>query len=141
MIRKLVIIGLGLSLSVTVHAAGDDIQKAINSMVISNVQATQEENLDAVLQTIHTQSPGYLATKQQLVPLFDNYDLKYEILSFKYIGRDNEYAVARVKQSTKKLSGPAFRNNVVDMIEVFRQEKGQWKFWNQVILEVTYTNQ
>lgn len=141
MIRKLVIIGLGLSLSVTVHAAGDDIQKAINSMVISNVQATQEENLDAVLQTIHTQSPGYLATKQQLVPLFDNYDLKYEILSFKYIGRDNEYAVARVKQSTKKLSGPAFRNNVVDMIEVFRQEKGQWKFWNQVILGVRYTNQ
>ena len=82
-----------------------------------------------------------LGTKQQLAPLFDNYDLKYEILSFTYIGRDNQYAVARVKQSTQKLSGPAFRHNILDMVQVFRQEKGQWKFWNQVILEVTYINQ
>jgi hypothetical protein len=75
-----------------------------------------------------------------LTPLFDNYDSKYKILSFKYIGRDNQCAVARVKQSTMKLSGPAFRNNVLDMVQVFRQEKGQWKFWNQVLLEVTYIN-
>lgn len=141
MIRNVVIISLVLLFSVTGDAAGNDIQNAINSVVIRNVQAVQAENLDAVMKTIHTQSPGYLTTKQQLAPLFDNYDLKYEILSFTYIGRDNQYAVARVKQSTQKLSGPAFRNNILDMVQVFRQEKGQWKFWNQVILEVTYINQ
>jgi hypothetical protein len=141
MIRNMVIISFVLLFSVTVHAAENDIQNAINSVVIRNVQAVQAENLDAVMKTIHTQSPGYLTTKQQLQPLFENYDLKYEILSFTYIGRDNQYAVARVKQSTQKLSGPAFRNNVLDMIQVFRQEKGQWKFWNQVLLEVTYINQ
>ena len=137
----MVVISFVLLFSVTVHAAENDIQNTINSVVITNVQAVQAENLDAVMKTIHTQSPGYLTTKQQLQPLFDNHDLKYQILSFTYIGRDNQYAVARVKQSTQKLSGPAFRNNVLDMIQVFRQEKGQWKFWNQAILEVTYVNQ
>ena len=141
MIRNMVIISLVLLFSVTVHAAEDDIQNAIKSVVIRNVQAVQAENLNAVMKTIHTQSPGYLTTKQQLAPLFDNYDLKYEILSFTYIGRDDQYAVARVKQSTREISGPAFRNNILDMVQVFRQEKGQWKFWNQAILEVTYVNQ
>ncbi|MCG6980304.1 MAG: hypothetical protein LJE88_02745 [Deltaproteobacteria bacterium] len=137
----MVVISFVLLFSVTVHAAENDIQNTINSVVITNVQAVQAENLDAVMKTIHTQSPGYLTTKQQLQPLFDNHDLKYQILSFTYIGRDNQYAVARVKQSTQKLSGPTFHNNVLDMIQVFRQEKGQWKFWNQAILEVTYVNQ
>ena len=93
-----------------------------------------------MLETLHTQSPGYLATKEQMGPLFSNYDLKYELVSFRYIGRDGEYAVARVKQSTKKASGLAFRDNVLDMVQVYKQEDGRWKFWNQVILEIEYVN-
>jgi len=91
-----------------------------------------------MMKTIHTQSPVYLATKQQTASVFANYDLRYELLSFKFIGIDGRYAVARIKQRTTKEAGPAFRDNEIDMIPVFRKENGQWKYWNQVILEINY---
>lgn len=119
-------------------ADGQDIAEELKSVVLENLQVTQAEDLNAMMQTIHTQSPVYLLTKQQTTPLFENYDIQYELLSFKYFGIDGVYAIARVKQQTTKKSGPAFQNNEIDMIQVFRKENRQWKFWNQMILEINY---
>lgn len=44
--------------------------------------------------------------------------------------------MARVKLATKKVTGPDFQDNELDLIQVFRKEDGEWKFWSQTILEV-----
>jgi len=118
--------------------AGEGISKSIRAVVAKNLWATQAEDLEAMMSTIHTQSPAYLQTKTQIQPLFDNFDLSYRLLSFRFIGYDKPYAIARVSQRTTKKSGPAFKNNVVDMIQIFRKENGRWKYWNQSILDVRY---
>jgi ketosteroid isomerase-like protein len=127
--------------SLGIAQAEENIPAAIKAAVTENLKATQGEDMDRMMKTIHTQSPGYMHTKQQMTPIFGNFDLSYRLLSFSYIGSDGEYAVARVKQATTKVSGPAFQNNELDLMQVFRKENGQWKFWAQTILGIKYTNE
>ena len=113
----------------------------LRNLIIQNLNACQDEKLDAEMSTMHSQSPAYLMTKQQTPLLFENYDLNYELTGFSFIGQDEDYAVARIKQKTTKIAGPAFQNNEIDTIAVFRKENGQWKFWNQVLLNKKYLNE
>ena len=118
--------------------AGGNIAKQIKKTVLDNLNALQNEDLTLMMGTIHTQSLSYLTTKQQIVPLMENYELRYELLSFDFIGMSGDYAIGRTKQRTVKVSGPAFRNNEIDMIQVFKKENDRWKFWSQAILYIRY---
>ena len=108
--------------------------------MIENFRATESEDLNAVLDTMHTQSPTYSSTKQLMVSLFETYDVQYDLLSFSYVGQDGKYAIVRIKQATRKVSGPAFQNNDLDSIHVLRKENGKWKLWTTAILELKYTS-
>lgn len=68
--------------------AEENVSSAIKSVVAENLSATQAEDGDRMMRTIHTQSPSYLQTELQIAPLFDNFDLSYKLLSFSYIGRE-----------------------------------------------------
>lgn len=126
-----------ITIASTLQAQNDDAAQ-IELLIRENLQATQDEDLERMLSTIHTQSPSYEQTKKMCAPLFEQYDLSYTLINFSYIGSDGEYAVARIKQITAKVNGPAFNNNQLDVMHVFRKENGQWKFWSQAMLEITY---
>jgi hypothetical protein len=111
------------------------LEAKLREVILENFAASQRKDIEAVKRTIHTQSPAYIASAQNLRQLFDYYDLKHELLSFHYIGLDGAYAIARGEQKTVKLKGPAFKDNVLDSIYIFREEKGQWKLWQQAVLE------
>jgi len=139
--RILVIVAIASILcAARIGNAQEKMPEVIKSVVLENLKATQAEDTNRTMITVHTQSPIYRQTKQMLAPIFDDFDLSYELLSFSYIGLNGEYAVARVKQTTKKVSGPIFQENEMDMVQVFRKENGKWKFWTQAILEIKYTN-
>lgn len=136
---KLVLMGmLAVCFAACVSGAAEDLATAVRQVVEENIKATQGEDLEAVLATIHTQAPGYRAAKRQNTIMFDDYDLAYELLSFKLIGSDGDCAVARVGQRTRKKAGGRFQDNDVDIIQIFRKEDGQWKFWTQAVIEVKY---
>lgn len=136
-----VVVTLVLSLCFASYSLDNqDIATDIEAVVIENFRANESEDLDAALPTIHSQAPTYTSTKQSSISLFETYDLKYDLLSFSFVGQDGKYAIARIKQSTTKVSGPAFRNNDLDAIHAFRKENGKWKFWTIAILEVKYTS-
>ncbi len=103
-----------------------------------NLEACGRENLQMAMRGIHSKSPVYEQSRQASTRIFQLYDLRYEMLSFGYIGTDGEYSVARVKQKTTKIKGPAFRDNIVDTMQIFRKEVNQWKVWQTTVLEVKY---
>lgn len=111
----------------------------LRAVLEKNLQAYTDEDLDAMIATVNTKSPMFGATVNSMKVLVAQYDLKYELESFKYFGRDAEYAVVRVKQKTTKVAGPAFNDNILDAMHIYRQDdKKQWKLWQTAILDVEY---
>lgn len=142
-VRKTIVIGAALIIICLFSAPGfaadkDVIGGQIKQVIIDNFNGFEKENMAQVLNTVHTASPVYMATKESASQIFSTYDLKYELVNFRYIGTDGEYAVARAMQKTTKVSGPAFRDNILDLIVIFKQEDGIWKFWTQAILDVKF---
>ncbi len=120
--------------------ANDKISNAIKVVMLNNLKYTQNEKTEKVMSTMHSQSPSYMVTKNALTSVFKPYDLKYDLLSYKYIAYDGDLVYIRIKQSTKKISGPAFNNNIIDSVLVFRKEDGKWKIWSQMIISINYIN-
>ena len=116
----------------------EDVAAEIKALVIENLRATQAEDIAAVLDTMHTESPAYSNTEKLLISLSETYDLKYQIQLFRYIERDDPYAIARFKFSTEKIAGPDFNDNILDTYHVFRKEEGKWKIWSMAILETNF---
>lgn len=123
------------------HAESPPTADAIKSLVERSNRALQEENLDASINTIHSQSPSLLGVKKDLPTIFENYDLNTELVSFSFIGQDEDYAVARIKTRYIKLSGPFWQNVETDSISVYRQENDEWKYWNNVKLNTRNLNE
>ncbi|MFH1459622.1 MAG: hypothetical protein ABIG64_04545 [Candidatus Omnitrophota bacterium] len=118
----------------------EDMDFILRKVTVDNISACEKEDTAKIMDTIHTQSPGYLQTKAFSDQLFPLFDLKYELLNFRYLITDGDFALARVTQKTTKVSGPAFQDNILDSIFVYKQENGKWKFWSQVMLTIKYIN-
>lgn len=133
---------MGLAQTTPARKASSDIEAQIKSTVLENLRSTQAEDVEAMMKTIHSDSPLYQQTKDQITKIFGKgLNLKYELLTFRYIATDGDYALARIRQRTTGAGGPNFRNNEIDMIGAFRKEGETWKFWNQAILEVKFLSQ
>jgi len=137
--KSIIVIAMAvLMMSQITYAEEQTTGKLIEDVLKENLNAGQQENLQAMLNTVHSQSPSYLMTKQQMSAVFENFDISYKLTYYKYIGQDNDYAVARARLSSKKISGSAFKDNEVDTIHIFKKENGEWKIWSAAILDVKY---
>src|SRR5208283_4048790 len=92
-------------------------EAALRKTVAENIRSTQAEDVEAMINTVHSQSPVFATTRQQASQVFGKgLNLKYEILSLKYLTTDGDYAFARLRQQTTKTPPDNFRNNEVDMV-------------------------
>lgn len=129
---------VGTCVCLVIGFSDEDVAEEIWEVVLENLRATQVEDMDAMLATIHSESPSYTQTEELATVLFENYDLNYEVLLFRYIEQDGEYAIVRLEYSSQKVAGGEFNDNNLDTIHVFRQENGDWKIWSMAILEIEY---
>jgi hypothetical protein len=136
-------IGYGISVIVlsvlagTASAADESgIAVTLRQVVENNLAAFNSESVPATMQSVHTKSPDYTGMKDALPNQFESLDARTELVSFHYIGHDDEFAVARVKLKTVDQSGEPFVSNILDTITVFHQEDGSWKYWSNHVLGV-----
>lgn len=119
-------------------ALADDapLAAALRQVVAGNFAAYDREDVAGTMSFIDSKSPDYDTTKAALAAQFGDLDAKAELVSFTYIGHDDEFAVARVKAKTVGKAGSGFSDNTVDSIVIFHQENGAWKLWGEEILGV-----
>ncbi|MEB8431829.1 hypothetical protein OO007_06285 [Cocleimonas sp. KMM 6892] len=125
----------------TEDTANTEITKLLEQAIHENVKQMKAENIEGTMATIHTKSNLYASSKSLISRLFDIYELDYEIIDIKFIAHQDELAYVRVKQLTKKVTGPAFKNNELDMVQIFKQEDGKWKIWSQANMSVVFLDQ
>ena len=132
--KKLIII---MSVLLSTNALADPASE-IKQAIENNLKHTQQEDIEKVIDSMHSKSPGYLATHRAIQQLFPTYDFKYQLLEYHFIALDGEYAYARVRQRTEKVYGPEFKNNDIEALQVFKKENGRWKIWTQSNLNIIY---
>lgn len=130
---------LAATFSLVAKADQAQVSAQVRQAVEENMAATQAEDMARMMNTIHSASPSYQATQQQVAPLFQQYDLTYELKGFEFVGMTGDFAVVKVRQVTRKVGGEAaFNNNELELLQAFRKEGGQWKFWSQSILTMRF---
>ena len=127
-----------LSLVFRAGAADDELGTKLRTVVEEQVRAYDAEDAGGVMATIHTQSPDYKSMRAALGEQFAKEDLTATLVDFRYMGHDDEFAVARVKT---RVAGPAesgFQDNVVDEVLLFHREGALWKLWSDDVLAVDF---
>ncbi|WP_105901984.1 hypothetical protein [Vibrio gangliei] len=110
----------------------------MHQVLKQNLHASQQEDVDAYMATMHTQSLVWTPTKHQIEMVFDNFDLTYQLDQFDFVAQDDEYAYAKIWMTKTKISGGQFKNNRVQALVVFKQENGAWKVWSQANMQIKY---
>lgn len=105
----------------------------IRDLVAENLAATQANDVERILATVHRDSLSQAA----LPPMVESvkaYKLRYEATTIEFITMEDEYALVRVVQRTTREAGPAFLDNELDGIWALRLDDGKWKYWSQMVL-------
>ena len=112
-----------------------ELAKQLRGMLVAQTEAKQKEDLGGTIENVDRR----LAVKYrtQFREVFRTYKLEYSLDEFKLLYHDDEVAVTRVKQTVKKVEGPDFKDNQRDALQIFRKRDGQWKIFEQVILDRT----
>ncbi|MES2625145.1 MAG: hypothetical protein V4628_07695 [Pseudomonadota bacterium] len=95
------------------------------------VECQNTQDLQGMLRLMHKESFAYPATQQVFMKLFAAFELRITLLHQAFIAIEGEYAYARIKIQTEKLTGPDFRNNITEFLLVFRLIGNTWKIWCQ----------
>lgn len=112
----------------------------LKAVIQTNIDGMNSENVQASLDAVHSQSPFYEQMQVMLEEVAKVYDLESTLEDYQYVGMDanKEKAVVLVKQKTAKIDGPEFRDNIVEMMTVFKKDGEYWKIWQSLTLDVEY---
>jgi hypothetical protein len=137
--RTIVVVAALLGLAVGAGAADKNpLATTLQGVVEDHVRAYNARDVQGAMRDVHSQSPEYDSTKAAMEEQFRDLPVTAQLVDFKYMGHDDEFAVARMKL---KIAGPPtsqFQNNVVDEVMLFHQQGGTWKLWSDDVLGVEF---
>ncbi len=110
----------------------------VMDMLVRNIEASNAEDVDAYMATIHPDSPAYAQTETTMRELVSMWDLAYTFGEIGLMSETEDEARISGVLTTRKLAGPAFADNRIDMIMVFRRHQGEWRIFGQEIVKITY---
>ena len=110
------------------------------AIIYENIRASNEENVNRYMATIHSKSPSYQSTEAMTKEAFSLFDLSYKISGLKIIKQNKNEVVVAFTLTTQKIRGPNFRDNRISGDMILRQEDGRWKIYNQVVHDIKYLN-
>ncbi len=110
------------------------------AVIIENIKASNAENVNFYMATIHSKSPLYQSTKNMTKEAFSRFDLSYKVSGLKVIKQTKDEVVVAFTLTTTKIRGPNFRDNLINGEMILRKEDGKWKIYDQVVHDVKYLN-
>ena len=103
-----------------------------------NVKAFEKKDVDAVMATIHPQSPSFAATRDLVGQMFQSLDFKCTLSDLKVVTASPDEARVSFVQKTEKTGGDApFPNNIEQGIHTLRPDNGKWKIFGTLITRQT----
>ena len=137
--RIAVVLATLLGLAVGAGAADKNpLATTLRGVVEDHVRAYNAQDVQGAMRDVHTRSPEYDSTKAAMEQQFRDQPVTAKLVDFKYMGHDDEFAVARLQMEVGGPPTSQFQNNVVDEVMLFHQETGTWKLWSDEVLGVKF---
>ncbi len=112
--------------------------KTPEELIKANAAFMNEEDLEAVMTTVHSKSPNYPATEIMAKQIFERYDLNYKIENIKVLEQNDKEAKVEFTQITTKIKGKDFKNNKTTGIHTLRKEGDSWKVYSTEMTNVEF---
>jgi hypothetical protein len=138
--RMIVVMLAAIVAGTAVPGCSQETKTAGDPMLVvrENIRAMNNKDLDKTMATIDEQSDSYDKTKELASRLFAAYDLRYELDSAKVIEKTDDQAKVECVQTTRKVSGPAFRDNRILIVHLLRNVDGEWKIYGSQMKKIDY---
>ena len=110
------------------------------SVIYANAKYMTEKNLEAVMGTIHPESPVFESTEKIVKQIFEQFDLSYKIEKIEIIEESEEEALVKFIQLTTKLNNFQFKNNRLTGVHTLRKDGSSWKIYTTKSSNLEYLN-
>jgi ketosteroid isomerase-like protein len=121
-------------------AAAVDAEGEVTAVIYENLAAHNAEDIERYMATVHSKFPGRAETRDTLERMYATYDLKATVKGVEVIAMSKNEAKVSFVLITKKVRGPAFRDNRITGTFILRKEGDEWKLVNQGIDTIEYLN-
>ncbi|NAO99422.1 hypothetical protein FRY77_25915 [Halomonas sp. MG34] len=101
-----------------------------------NIQSMMDQDIDAHMETIHSESPAYNSTKD-LLDQVSAYTLDMQLSDLAVEEKSEEEARVAYTQTSMKVDGPEYQNNLTKGIHTLKPEDGVWKIFGSEVIETT----
>ena len=108
------------------------------NVLFRNAKASNTEDIDAYMDTIHPSSAAFLTTRAALELMFSEYDLNFYFYDLQVISVTEKEATIHFSLQTDKIKGPDFVNNIVTGTMTLRPYNGVWKIYSQKVENTEY---
>ena len=113
-------------------------EKVLFQAIQDNAEAFGKKDVDAVMATIHPQSPNFAQTRDVVARMFSEVNLRFTVSDLKVVTSTPDEAKVSFVQKTEKVgsTGPV-PLNVVEGIHILRPDDGKWKIYGTLQTKVT----
>jgi ketosteroid isomerase-like protein len=112
--------------------------KTPEDLINANADYMNEEDLEAVMTTVHPKSPSYAGTEAMAKQIFELYDLNFKIENIKVLEQNDIEAKVEFTQVTTKIKGKDFKNNKATGIHTLRKDVNSWKVYTTEMTNVEF---
>lgn len=105
------------------------VAEEIIAVVRENLAATQAEDKERVLKTVHKDCPQLRSTEQGMEYVFTNFDMVYNLEQADVIEISSENAKVYYVQTTRAIRGQGFAPSRSTGIHQMKKENGKWKIF------------
>ncbi len=132
------IICLTMLAAVLPATALDMSQNAVVQVLYDNINALNNEDIEGAMRTISPESGAYDDTKEITLQLFQDYDIRYTLESYKVLSITAEKALVEIVQVTVNNNDMPFDDNRMHATHELRPYQGQWKIYGTTIQNIDY---
>ncbi|QOR66309.1 hypothetical protein IM538_21505 [Cytobacillus suaedae] len=114
-------------------------EMAIYELIERNVDAMNNEDIDAYMADLDPSSPNYDLAKEPMELLFAEFDLLVELIEIEILEVTEDNATIRIIQQTTSLEESIFKDNIVEMIQGIKKVNDKWVLTEEVeIVSIEY---
>jgi uncharacterized protein YchJ len=136
--KKVLIIAIVTLVTILLLCCSEREFNTPESVIYANAKYMAEENLSAVMSTIHPESPVFENTRKLIQEIFNQFDLNYKIERLEILEENQEEARVRFVQVTRKVAGNDFTDNRMKGIHTLMKDGDSWKIFSTVSEDMEY---